>query len=303
VPAPPAAKSAKKKKTPIPITPVTIGIAAAVVVLVAVGGWLMFGRGSDAAPPAQPEVAVVPPPTPEPPVPPPPETPPADPAVVPPVTPVPVAPQPATPTPTQPASQTAARSGQPPNTSARGNALARGAGDAGRGTAGQPPVTPGTTGAPPNAPPGTNAANANTSTAQPTTPTPPAVPDTPVTFDDLKFVTVTGQKSDEQDGILKFGGGAIAITARKGGATLATLAYPAIARATYVRSKNPQFDTALPAPPPDFDPPPGLFTLPTRHWLVLQTRSAYTIVHLDNSDVASVLDTIEKRTGVRVVRK
>jgi serine/threonine-protein kinase len=307
-----APKPKTKTKSPIPVTPVTIGVAAAVVVLLAVGGFLLFGRGSDAAPPAQPDVAVVPPPPPDPALvtPPAETTPVSDPALAPQTPPVAAATpsQPATPVPPPPQTppQGSARTGQAANTSARANAPPRGTGDAARGTAGQPPVTSGVTAGAATTAASTTGATAPASGTPPPTPSPPAPPavaDTPVTFDDLKVVTVTGQKSTEQDGVLKFGDGAIAISARRGGETLATLAYPAITRATYVRGKNPQFDAALPAPPADFDPPPGLFGYPNRHWLVLQTRSAYSIVHLDNNDVVKVLDTIEKRTGVRVVRK
>jgi hypothetical protein len=40
----------------------------------------------------------------------------------------------------------------------------------------------------------------------------------------------------------------------------------------------------------------------TRHWLVLQSKTTYVILRLDDSNWQQILDTFETRTGLKVDR-
>jgi serine/threonine-protein kinase len=268
-------------KRPFKLTPLTIGIAAGVVVVLGVGIFLLTRGGGTPPPPAPQVTQDVPPPAPPPP-------PPVDPSATqaPPVTePPPAAPPVATPPPAPPP--------PPPTSGVAGRASTP------RGTPARP--------APPVAPP----ASQTIPTPVTATPPPPSAPspaesrpaaaDTPVTFN-IKTVAMGTPRMSEDNAALKFGSGAIAVTVRRGDTQFASLPYRSVARVTYARGKKPQFDTSLPGPPADAEPPPGTFGVPDRHWVVFQTRGSFTMVHVEARDVARILETIEARTGLKVSR-
>jgi len=74
-----------------------------------------------------------------------------------------------------------------------------------------------------------------------------------------------------------------------------------VLRATYSHSKDPQWDPSLSAPPAKLDMP-GVFKS-ARHWLTLQTGSGYVILRLADSNWATILQTLESRTGVAIDRR
>jgi len=78
------------------------------------------------------------------------------------------------------------------------------------------------------------------------------------------------------------------------------LRYPQIAKATYVRARDPQWDPLLSAPAGKIDVP-GILGR-SRHWLVLQSKDAYVILRLDGEDRLDVLKAFEERTGLVVER-
>ena len=95
-------------------------------------------------------------------------------------------------------------------------------------------------------------------------------------------------------------GGQLVVTSKKGGPAYATLPYRRVLHATYVHAKMPKWDPGLAAPIDGFDVPGiGLFR-PARHWLVLQTRTDFTILRLDDSNWKQIIDTFEARTGLKV---
>ncbi|HYN07136.1 MAG TPA: protein kinase [Vicinamibacterales bacterium] len=196
---------------------------------------------------------------------------------------------------------------------------------AGRGVAATPatgaPTSRGTT--PPPGAPATAGADASGRAAArssvPATPpptgvgsTPPAPPspapdprpadpsDSQVVFPDVKVLVITGRRAQDRDALLSFVGGQLTVLNRQGGTIIASTGYKAIERATYVRARNPRWDPALFSPPDNLDMP-GI--LPTaRHWLVLQSRTAYLILQLGGNTWPKVLETIENRTGIKVDR-
>jgi hypothetical protein len=136
----------------------------------------------------------------------------------------------------------------------------------------------------------------------PPTPTPrPAPPalDTTVVINDVRFFRVNGDKTTDEDARLVFGGGQVQVRSRKD-ETLAAEPYKRLARATYVHAKNPKWDQSLLGPPPALDFS-GLLNR-TRHWLVLQTKTEFVILRLEDSNWQTILDHIETRTGLKVDR-
>jgi hypothetical protein len=118
--------------------------------------------------------------------------------------------------------------------------------------------------------------------------------------DNLRLLVVSGRQGTERDVLLYFGGGLISITNRTG-EPIASFQYKDLALATYVRAKDPKWDESLAAPPPNLDVPGTIFRS-TRHWLVLQTKSAFAILRLEDDNWQGVIDTLTARTGVRIVQ-
>jgi len=134
-------------------------------------------------------------------------------------------------------------------------------------------------------------------------PRPAPAPTRLLTFSDVKMITVEGTKGRDQDVLLNFVGGEVAIVAKKGGSTLRSMPYSRIASATYTHDDAPAWSRAASGPPPGFDVPHGVFDRRAHHWLVLQTRTDYLILRLDDSTWRNVLGAVESRTGVKVVRR
>jgi hypothetical protein len=242
-----------------PAIPVAIGVAALVITLAGVGGWMMMRSRSQS--PAN--------------------------------------------APAAPAGQAgeAANSPAPSSSSAPATAPPQGGTDS-RGTSPTLPGAPATstdagargsaagaarTAQPPAATPG--------ATGMPTTPEPS---ETQVVFPDVKVLLISGRRAQDRDALLSFVGGQMTVLNREGGTTITATPYKAIERATYIRARNPKWDPSLFSPPDNLDMP-GI--LPTaRHWLVLQSRTAYLILQLNGSTWEKVLETVEGRTGLKVDR-
>ena len=113
-------------------------------------------------------------------------------------------------------------------------------------------------------------------TAAPTTPavtpTTPATPanDPLVAFNNVKLYVVTGKRGDDRDVLLNFAGGQMTILPKNGGEALIITQYRNVAKATYVKGRDPRWDAGLTAPPEGLDV--GSMFRQSRHWLVVQTR-------------------------------
>ncbi len=237
--------------------PVAIGVAALVITLAGLGGWMMMRSRSQ--PPAN----------------------------------APAAPAQA---------GEAANNPAPSSPSAPATALPPGGTDS-RGTSATLPGAPPATGtdagargsaagaARPAQPPAATPA----ATGAPTTPEPS---ETQVVFPDVKVLMISGRRGQDRDALLSFVAGQMTVLDREGGTTITATPYKAIERATYVRARHPKWDPSLFSPPDNLDMP-GI--LPTaRHWLVLQSRTAYLILQLNGSTWQKVLETVEGRTGLKV---
>ncbi len=131
----------------------------------------------------------------------------------------------------------------------------------------------------------------------------PAAPidDTHVAFTDVKqFVVVNGKKTRDEDVLVSFVGGQISVLRKRDSSSIASWPYRSVLSATYVKARDPRWDASLASPPNDIDVGGVLRT--SKHWIVLQSRDAYLIFRLPDSNYARVLETIEARTGISVTR-
>jgi hypothetical protein len=135
----------------------------------------------------------------------------------------------------------------------------------------------------------------------PVAPAKPAIDDAPVSFEDIRLITVRGTKGEDADAVVAFGDGQINVLAKAGRAPLATMSYGRVAKATYVRARDPRWDLATYGPPAKFDTPGTMFRR-AAHWLVIQAADAYMILRLEDRNVQRVLEAVEMRTGVRIDR-
>ncbi|HEX5071224.1 MAG TPA: serine/threonine-protein kinase [Vicinamibacterales bacterium] len=119
-----------------------------------------------------------------------------------------------------------------------------------------------------------------------------------VSFEHIKWLTVTGTRTAAADVMVQFSdAGVVVQTAR--GAT-AIMPYQRIAKATYARARDPQWDPALSRPAGKIDVP-GVFGR-DRDWLVLQSVDAYLVLRLDGADRDEVMRAFEARAGLAIER-
>ena len=126
------------------------------------------------------------------------------------------------------------------------------------------------------------------------------VEDELIAFPDVRILVVEGRKARDQEALLNFSGGQIAVLDRRAGTAMATIPYRNLVAATYVRARNPKWNAALVSPPNDLDVGGVLRT--AKHFLTLQTKDAYQILRLEDANVLRVLQTVEARTGVTIDR-
>jgi len=129
-------------------------------------------------------------------------------------------------------------------------------------------------------------------------PAKPVLP--PASFKNVKLLTVNGSRSTASDAILHFSDAEISVQSSDAKIEATALGYPQIAKATYVRARDPQWDPLFSAPAGKIDVP-GILGR-SRHWLVLQSKDAYVILRLDGEDRLDVLKAFEERTGIIVER-
>jgi hypothetical protein len=120
-------------------------------------------------------------------------------------------------------------------------------------------------------------------------------------LDNLKQLVVTGRNGVERDVILYLGGGQLSIVTATG-SSIATFQYGDLVSVTYVKARDPKWDESTqPAPPENLDVPGGVFRS-AKHWLVMQGRTGYIVLRLEEANWKSVIDTIESRTGRKVIQ-
>jgi serine/threonine-protein kinase len=181
-----------------------------------------------------------------------------------------------------------------------------------------PPVTQGTDAlqtqttptVPPAATPLTSSpATSNvTTTATPpaSTPTPTPGPagrgtDTPVVFDTVKLLKITGSKGDDVDATLTVGGMSIVVSPRPGRPLV--MNYRTLAAVTFTKDRFPRTAPNLSGPPADLDlSRNALLRRPVRNWLALQSKTEFLILALADADAEQILKTIGDRSRIKITR-
>ena len=124
-----------------------------------------------------------------------------------------------------------------------------------------------------------------------------------VTFKDVKLVVPDGDKAKEHDVVLKVGEGRVWAVSAKEPSFSKSMAYSSIVSVTYSQSKHPRWKEGI-----GVAVVAGVFSAPlffmksTKHWVTLQSKEDYFVLHVDKDDVRSILPAIESRTGVKVQR-
>ena len=258
VAASPAVATAQKKETKS-----HVGVAAAVVLVLAVVAGTVWWRGREAPSPVVPSVVET--------LPPEPISTAADSSATPPAT-------VGTPS-TVPAGQTSPTPTVPGQGPATGQTPRAGASVA--GTSAKAPTATST-------PAAAGAAAA-----------PPVVAETHEAFPNVKLAIVNGQKTSDRDVLLNFFAGQITAIPKNGGEPIFAVPYKNLQHATYVHARDPRWDETLPGPPKDLDV--GGLLRTSKHWLVLQGETFF-ILKLEDSNIIRVLQVIESRTGLAVAR-
>ena len=113
-------------------------------------------------------------------------------------------------------------------------------------------------------------------------------------------MVVKGRDTSDQDVTMNFGGGEMRFVGRKSGAVMASMPYKSMMRATYVRARDPKWDPSMFSPPANLDA--GGLLRTSKHWLVLQSRDAYILLKLEDSNWRKIYETVEARTALTISR-
>ncbi len=119
----------------------------------------------------------------------------------------------------------------------------------------------------------------------------PPVRDTPLSFRDVKFLTVEDSKPKENDAVLALRDGKISVRAERGTTVLKAMPYRSVVSASYSVSTRPTGVAAV------FGGLKG-----TKRWLTLQSQNDFMVLTLDQDNASLIVAAVETRTGIKVER-
>ncbi len=188
------------------------------------------------------------------------------------------------------------------------------------GTAPTGPVTPGTTGSRTKAA-GRNAAGSAAAAPvqlesslspapEPEPPPPPPEPEPPapapvptVTFNDVRVLVKSGDRTRELAGVLSLGDGQLAVLDKAGGTPLVSLPYKSLTGGAFSRSKQPRWKDA------DGKEIEGKVDLgklgffrSERNWVILFSGGEPTFLRIEDGSLRTILPAIESHAGVKLSR-
>jgi hypothetical protein len=168
-----------------------------------------------------------------------------------------------------------------------------------RGARGSNPASPGGETPPPSgttAPPPAAA-------AEPPATTGAASPTAPVTFDDVRVLVKSGDRTRELTGVLSLGNGQVAILDKPGGTPLVSLPYSSLTGAAFSRSKQPKWKDA---DGKDVEAKVDIgrlgFFRSERNWVIFFSHGEPTFIRIEDGSLRTVLPAIESHAGVKVRR-
>ena len=168
-----------------------------------------------------------------------------------------------------------------------------------RGARGSNPASPGGETPPPS---GATAAPP-AAAAEPPATTGAASPTAPVTFDDVRVLVKSGDRTRELTGVLSLGNGEVAILDKPGGTPLVSLPYSSLTGAAFSRSKQPKWKDA---DGKDVEAKVDIgrlgFFRSDRNWVILFSHGEPTFIRIEDGSMRTVLPAIESHAGVKVRR-
>jgi serine/threonine protein kinase len=169
-----------------------------------------------------------------------------------------------------------------------------------RGARGSVPAPPGTEGTPASGTPAP-AAPASTSSATPEAAAITAA--SPVTFNDVRVLVKSGDRTRELTGVLSLGAGQLSVLDKVGGTALVSLPYSSLTGAAYSRSKQPRWKDASGK---DVEAKVDLgrlgFFRSDRNWVILFSHGEPTFIRIEDGSLPTVLPAIESHAGLKVRR-
>jgi eukaryotic-like serine/threonine-protein kinase len=124
-----------------------------------------------------------------------------------------------------------------------------------------------------------------------------------VTFDDVRVLVKSGDRTRELSGVLSLGDGHVSVLDKVGGTPIVSLPYTAITGAAYSRSKQPKWKDA------DGKEVEGKVDLgrlgffkSERNWVILFSHGDPTFIRLEDASLRTVLPAIETHAGIKIRR-
>jgi len=128
----------------------------------------------------------------------------------------------------------------------------------------------------------------------------PVVAETPIEVREVKMLTVTGKKTKDDDVFVSFANGMLSVLHKEQGSALIAWPYKDVLHATYIKARDPKWDTSLASPPDGLDVGGVLRT--SKNWFVLQNHDSYLVLRLSDANYARVIELVESRAGIKVTR-
>ncbi len=126
------------------------------------------------------------------------------------------------------------------------------------------------------------------------------VDEPPIEVREVKLLTVTGKKTKDDDVFVSFANGQLSVLHKEQGTPLIAWPYKNVLHATYIKARDPRWDTSFASPPDGLDVGGVLRT--SKNWFVLQNHDSYLVLRLSDANYARVIELVESRSGIRVSR-
>jgi hypothetical protein len=124
--------------------------------------------------------------------------------------------------------------------------------------------------------------------------------ETPVEVREVRMLTVSGKKAKDDEVFVSFANGQVSVLPKERGTPLVAWPYKSVLHATYIKARDPRWDTSFASPPDGLDVGGVLRT--SKNWFVLQNHDGYVVLRLSDANYARVIELIEARAGIRVAR-
>jgi eukaryotic-like serine/threonine-protein kinase len=137
----------------------------------------------------------------------------------------------------------------------------------------------------------------------PAAPAPAALALPPVSFNDVRLLVASGERTRELTGVLTLADGRVTIVDKDGGAALMSLPYSSLTGAFYSRSKQPKWrDAEGKEVVSKVDLGSFGFLRSERNWLILFSHGEPVLLRLEDASLKTVLPAFTERTGISVRR-